>query len=223
MPDLKGSQQRRAEGRRRRRGANGGVQQVQTPSEDGGVDLGTAAKQAAAAAAVGAGLAAVRALSARSPERQTSPTERQHEDEDVNADDVSRAPEGASAVEGPVEPAADEPAAEAPSRSVPPPPPKPARPPQVPGAELGDVQRVVAAAREQLETLQERTIESVSGVERTPDGWTVTLEVVELARVPESTDVLASYELVLDSARNLVRYSRGRRYNRSQADEAPSE
>jgi Gas vesicle synthesis protein GvpO len=42
--------------------------------------------------------------------------------------------------------------------------------------------------------------------------------VVELSRIPESTDVLALYEMELDDDRNLMRYDRVRRYYRSQAD-----
>jgi hypothetical protein len=39
-----------------------------------------------------------------------------------------------------------------------------------------------------------------------------------VARIPESTDVLASYEMELDGDGNLRRYGRVRRYRRSQAD-----
>jgi hypothetical protein len=66
--------------------------------------------------------------------------------------------------------------------------------------------------------LLERPVESVSAFERTHEGWLVTLEVVEVSRIPESTDVLASYEVELDDDRNLRRYARVRRYIRSQAD-----
>jgi hypothetical protein len=41
--------------------------------------------------------------------------------------------------------------------------------------------------------------------------------VVELNRIPETTDVMASYEMELDDDRNLRRYQQVRRYNRSQA------
>ena len=58
---------------------------------------------------------------------------------------------------------------------------------------------------------------SVSSLERTHDGWVVALEVVELSRIPESTDVLASYELELDDDLNFRRYQQARRYHRSQA------
>jgi hypothetical protein len=58
----------------------------------------------------------------------------------------------------------------------------------------------------------------VSAVSRTPHGWRVALEVVELRRIPDSTDVLASYEVELDGDGKFLGFERGRRYNRSQAD-----
>ena len=77
---------------------------------------------------------------------------------------------------------------------------------------------VVATAREQLAALLGKDADSVSGLERNRDGWLARLEVVELARTPSSTDVLASYEMELDDDLNLRRYHQGRRYHRSQAD-----
>ena len=58
----------------------------------------------------------------------------------------------------------------------------------------------------------------MSGLERRDDGWHVSLELVELARTPSSTDVLASYDVVLDSDGDLLEYARTRRYYRSRAD-----
>ena len=57
----------------------------------------------------------------------------------------------------------------------------------------------------------------MSGIARTQNGWTVTLEVVELRRIPESTDVLASYEIELDGDGKFLSFERGGRYSRSQA------
>jgi hypothetical protein len=68
-----------------------------------------------------------------------------------------------------------------------------------------------------LRDLQGADAESVSSVTRGATGWTVGLEVVELHRIPDSTDVLASYEVELDPAGELVRYERVRRYSRSEA------
>ena len=94
--------------------------------------------------------------------------------------------------------------------------PQPERTHGAPAAEAG---AVVREARRQLAELLGAEAERVSGLERVDGTWKITLEVVELPRIPESTDVLASYEVELDGDRNLVRYARRRRYHRSQADD----
>jgi Gas vesicle synthesis protein GvpO len=86
----------------------------------------------------------------------------------------------------------------------------------VSGDEAG---KVVTEARRQLESLVGIGPERVSGLARSNDGWSVMLEVVEVARVPESTDVLATYELKLDDDLNVVSVNRQRRYRRSQVEE----
>jgi hypothetical protein len=82
------------------------------------------------------------------------------------------------------------------------------------GDELADL---ATQARDLLRSLRGVEAESVSGIVRTPNGWTVTLEVVELRRIPESTDVLASYEIELDGDGKFLSFERGGRYSRSQA------
>jgi hypothetical protein len=79
---------------------------------------------------------------------------------------------------------------------------------------------IVSRAREQFEHLLGREPESISRIERTNGHWSVTLEAVELRRIPDSTDVLASYELVLDDDGNVARMARKGRYVRSQGDAA---
>ncbi len=86
------------------------------------------------------------------------------------------------------------------------------------GASRGDVAEVVKAARTGMERLLGHEVESVSGFERGEDGWRVTLEVVDVRRVPDSTDVLSSYCVLLDDDRNLVRLDRTRRYRRCEVD-----
>lgn len=74
--------------------------------------------------------------------------------------------------------------------------------------------------RQQLPELMGKPIEAILGVERDEDDqWQVTAQVVELARIPNSTDVLGVYAVTLDSGGDLAGYRRVRRYNRSQADE----
>jgi hypothetical protein len=78
---------------------------------------------------------------------------------------------------------------------------------------------VVQRAREQLETLTGRPADSVSGLRRDDDEdvWRVTVDVVELERIPHSTDILASYEVTLDSDGDVVGYQRTNRFNRTDA------
>jgi hypothetical protein len=80
--------------------------------------------------------------------------------------------------------------------------------------------QAIRSAREQMHELTGRQVESVLGVKRSDDGgWEALVEVVELRRVPETTDVLASYLLVLDDQFELQEYRRTRRYYRNQVEE----
>jgi len=80
--------------------------------------------------------------------------------------------------------------------------------------------QAIERVREELPRLLGRPIESVLGLERDDDsGWSVTVQVVELARIPHSTDVLGAYAVSLDSRGELTGYRRRRRYYRNQADE----
>jgi hypothetical protein len=87
------------------------------------------------------------------------------------------------------------------------------------GAQVGDARRVAGQAREALREIAGTDAESVSSLTREGGHWCVTLEVVEVRRVPDSTDVLASYAVHLDDDGSLVSFERVRRYYRSQAGE----
>ncbi|MDQ6749434.1 MAG: gas vesicle protein [Actinomycetota bacterium] len=78
----------------------------------------------------------------------------------------------------------------------------------------------VQEAKEQIEEMMGKPVEAVLGMERDDDdGWMITVQVVELRRVPNSTDVLGSYAVSVDSDGNVDSYRRTRRFYRSQADE----
>jgi hypothetical protein len=78
----------------------------------------------------------------------------------------------------------------------------------------------IERVRSELPQLLGRPIESVLGLERDDDdGWRLTVQVVELARIPHSTDVLGAYAVSLDRDGELVGYRRQRRYHRNQAEE----
>lgn len=77
---------------------------------------------------------------------------------------------------------------------------------------------VLRQARAQLAELTGMEAESVSSFERTEDGWTLEIEVLELVRVPDTMSLLASYEVTLDARGDITGYRRVRRYERGRAD-----
>ena len=87
------------------------------------------------------------------------------------------------------------------------------------GAESREVAEIIERARQHVEDVTGSAAESVSGIERSNGNWSVSVEVVQMRRVPESTDVLASYAVVLDDDGGLLSLQQVRRYRRSQADE----
>lgn len=99
-------------------------------------------------------------------------------------------------------PAAKKPAAKrpAPSRSAP-----------------TTARQVADSAADQLAQMTGRESEGVTGLERTDDGWRVQVEVLELRRVPATTDVLAVYEVEVDERGDLLGYRRVHRFARGDA------
>ncbi|MEU5036187.1 gas vesicle protein [Streptomyces sp. G9] len=76
------------------------------------------------------------------------------------------------------------------------------------------------AACQTLEGLIGHSAEGVSAVRRSDDdGWCVVVDVLEVPRIPDTTSLLASYEVQLDKAGDLQEYRRIRRYRRGAADE----
>lgn len=80
-------------------------------------------------------------------------------------------------------------------------------------------ERAARRALRQVEELTGRDPDGVVSVERQDHGWRVGVEVVEVHRIPDTTDVLAIYEADLDengrlrSCRRTKRYSRGQTRN----------
>jgi hypothetical protein len=80
----------------------------------------------------------------------------------------------------------------------------------------------IGAARrgaEGLQALLDRPVEGVVEVSREDDGWLVAVEVLELARVPNTNDVLGVYEVELDPYGGLQGYRRRNRYVRGSSDQ----
>lgn len=70
-------------------------------------------------------------------------------------------------------------------------------------------------ALEALQSLTDRPAEGVIGVERAEDdGWLVVVELIETARIPNTSDVLGEYEVEIGPGRELRSYRRRARYTR---------
>jgi hypothetical protein len=73
-----------------------------------------------------------------------------------------------------------------------------------------------------LTTVQELTgyePEAVTGLEWDGEFWRVTVDVLELSRIPSTTDVLGSYAVQLDEKGTLRGYRRVKRFQRGHAGE----
>ena len=84
-----------------------------------------------------------------------------------------------------------------------------------------DQQQGVQFARRAMRTLAELVgcpAEGITGIRRNDDGWIVEVEVLEVERVPETSDVLASYEVEIDNDGEIVEFHRLRRYLRTQTE-----
>jgi hypothetical protein len=75
------------------------------------------------------------------------------------------------------------------------------------------------AAKETVQDLTGFPPESVTGLQWDGENWLVTVDVCELERIPNTTDVMATYVVQLDEGGGLIGYKRSRRFQRGAADE----
>ena len=80
--------------------------------------------------------------------------------------------------------------------------------------------QIARAAAEQLTEIMGAEADSISGLERSETGWLVRVEVVEVRRIPDSTSVLACYQVAVDEDGELQSYRREHRYYRNQAGDS---
>lgn len=74
-------------------------------------------------------------------------------------------------------------------------------------------------AKDQLAALTGLKPSTVSSLSHDDDGWHIVAELIEMKRIPETADILASYEALLDEKGNLLNYQRTRRYMRGQVSD----
>jgi hypothetical protein len=79
--------------------------------------------------------------------------------------------------------------------------------------------QVVMHALKEVAHVSGLDADHVSSVACEPDGWHVTVDLIELRRIPASTDVIAAYDAVFSPDGSLLSYHRRRRYFRDQMTE----
>lgn len=84
------------------------------------------------------------------------------------------------------------------------------------------LKELMRIAKAQVEDLTGLPSDCVSGLSKTNDGWHLVINLIELKRIPASTDVLATFNVTLDAEGNVASYHRSRRYLRSQIQEETS-
>ena len=82
------------------------------------------------------------------------------------------------------------------------------------------VAAIAARAREELADMTGLEAEGVTSLEYVDDDgtWRLSVELLELSRVPETDDMLGSYEVALDEDGEILGYRRLGRYARGKAN-----
>ncbi|MFQ5873048.1 MAG: gas vesicle protein GvpO [Dehalococcoidia bacterium] len=78
-------------------------------------------------------------------------------------------------------------------------------------------------AKQQLAEVTGFSPVAVVGAIRDEEGWHVSVDVLEMARLPESTDILGTYVLSLDQEGNMVKFEKKRSRLRGESYEEEEE
>lgn len=73
-----------------------------------------------------------------------------------------------------------------------------------------EVRDLAGRARSQLAEVTALKPQTVTGAVKDEQGWHITLDMLEMARIPNSTDILGSYEVLLDDNGNMLSFKRKR-------------
>lgn len=76
--------------------------------------------------------------------------------------------------------------------------------------------KIAEIAKEQLSQLTGLKPDTVAALKKAQDGWHVIVVMLEMKYVPDTGDMLAAYEMLLDNEGQLISYERTSRYRRNQ-------
>ncbi|QCJ47353.1 gas vesicle protein [Haloprofundus sp. MHR1] len=86
------------------------------------------------------------------------------------------------------------------------------------GGETADIMSVKDSVRNVATELIGHELDGVTELRRVDDGWEGVVEVVERPSVPDTQDILGSYEIQLDDGGTVTGYRRVDRYRRADTD-----
>ena len=69
---------------------------------------------------------------------------------------------------------------------------------------------VINAAKDQLQSILTLDVANVIAASKTNDGWDVKIDLVERKAIPDTQDLLGTYDVILDEEGNIVSYERKR-------------
>ena len=80
---------------------------------------------------------------------------------------------------------------------------------------------LLTVAREEVADLTGQEVEAVTGLQREDgESWVVTVEVLEVERIPKTMDLLATYAVTLSEDGDVLGFERRRRYHRAAVGES---
>ncbi|WP_117592722.1 gas vesicle protein GvpO [Haloprofundus halophilus] len=86
------------------------------------------------------------------------------------------------------------------------------------GGETADIMSIKDSVRNVATELIGHELDGVTELRRVDDGWEGVVEVVERPSVPDTQDILGSYEIQLDDGGTVTGYRRVDRYRRADTD-----
>lgn len=79
---------------------------------------------------------------------------------------------------------------------------------------------VIITAKEQLQSILSLDVANVVAASKTDNGWDVKIDLIERKAVPDTQDILGTYDVILDEEGNIVSYERKKIRHRMDLEES---
>ena len=73
-----------------------------------------------------------------------------------------------------------------------------------------DIKKLVERAKNQLAEVTGLKPITVTGTFKDEQGWHITLDMLEMSRIPPATDVIGDYDVLVDENGNMLKFERKR-------------